>query len=82
MSLIGKINYQKITTINKGDGINQSIIKEKKTYGPLTTQQYELEEVNLSDVKCEACATTDADESYPIGKSSLVCFLFILLLVT
>ncbi len=40
------INNQKVTYIVKQEKINQSIIKEKKTYGPLMTQQNELEEVN------------------------------------
>ena len=39
------INNQKVT-LNKEEGINQLISKENKTYGPLTTQQNHLEEVN------------------------------------
>ena len=40
------INNQKVNTIVKEERINQSIIRENKTYGPLTTQQNELEEEN------------------------------------
>ena len=39
------INNQKVT-LNKEEGINQLISKENKTYGPITTQQNHLEEVN------------------------------------
>ncbi len=38
-------NNQKVSTSIKGERINQLIIKENKTYGLLTTQQNELEEV-------------------------------------
>ena len=40
------INNQKVTSIIGEKRINQSITKENKTYGPLTTQQNELEEEN------------------------------------
>ena len=63
------INHQNFSTSMKKERINQSIIKENKTYGPLTTQQNELEEVNgrkifkalnqnnkkvIISIKCEA----------------------------
>ena len=40
------INKQKVNAMDKEERINKSIINEKKAYGPLTTQQNELEEVN------------------------------------
>ena len=40
------INHQNFSTSMKKERINQSVIKENKTYGPLTTQQNELEEVS------------------------------------
>ena len=38
------INNPKVTTLNEEEGIDQLIRKEKKTYGPITTQQNRLEE--------------------------------------
>ena len=38
------INNPKVTTLNEEEGIDQLIRKEKKTYGPITTQQIRLEE--------------------------------------
>jgi len=40
------MNNQKVTTAIKEEKINQLISKENKTYGPLTTQQNELEVIN------------------------------------
>ena len=40
------INNQKVTTSIKKEGIEKLINQEKKTYGPLITQQNELEKVN------------------------------------
>ena len=38
------INNPKVTTSNKEEGIDQLISKEKRAYGPITTQQNRLEE--------------------------------------
>ncbi len=40
------INNQKVVTIVNEERMNQSTIRENKTYGPLTTQQNELDEEN------------------------------------
>ena len=71
------INNQLVTTSNKEEKINQFIIKKSKKYGPLTTQQTELEEVSgrkilnalnqnnkkvIISIKCE---TKDLDVRIP-----------------
>lgn len=71
------INNQKVTTLEEEEGIDQFINKEKKTYGPLTTQQNGLEEVSgrkifnalnqnnkkvIISIKCE---TKDLDVRIP-----------------
>ena len=71
------INNQKVTTAIKEEKINQLITKVNNTYGPLTTQQNELEEVNgrkilralnqnnkkvIISIKCD---TKDLDVRFP-----------------
>ena len=71
------INNQKVNASLKDEKINQLIRKENKTYGPLKTQQNELEEVNgrkifkalnqnnkkvIISIKCE---TKDLDVRIP-----------------
>ncbi len=71
------INNQKVTTSNKEEMINQVKSKESKNYGPLITQQTELEEVSgrkilnalnqnnkkvIISIKCE---TKDLDVRIP-----------------
>ncbi len=71
------IHNQKITPLNIKEGINQMISKENKTYGLITTQQNELEEVSgrkilnainqdnkkvIISIKCE---TKDLDVRIP-----------------
>ena len=71
------INNQKVTTLIKEDRDNQLISKDIKTYGPITTQQNELEEVGgrkilnvfnqnnkkiIISIKCE---TKDLDVRIP-----------------
>lgn len=71
------INNQKVTTSIKEEKINQYIIQESKTYGPLTTQQTDLEEVggrkilnalnqnNKKVIISIKCATTELDVRIP-----------------
>ena len=71
------INNQKINTSLKEENINQFISKESKKYGPLTTQQTELEEgsgrkflnaLNQNNKKVIIsikCATKDLDVRIP-----------------
>ena len=71
------INNQTVTSSNKEEKINQFISKKSKKYGPLTTQQTELEEVSgrkilnalnqnnkkvIISIKCE---TKDLDVRIP-----------------
>ena len=71
------INNQTVTSSNKEEKINQFLSKKSKKYGPLTTQQTELEEVSgrkilnainqnnkkvIISIKCE---TKDLDVRIP-----------------